>query len=89
MPGGPANVWSCWETPPRVSSASPSWEFRSADDVRAEFLCGPSNPRRKTGTPLALDAPYPGPPPRRPLTLNPDKNPWHTHCACIVHALCI
>ncbi len=27
--------------------------------IRAEFLCGPDNPRRKTGTPLALDAPYP------------------------------
>jgi hypothetical protein len=68
LPDGPSDtgqrwyVWSCWETPPPdldeiVATAAVS--DADATALRAEFLCGTGNPRRKTGTPLALDAPYP------------------------------
>jgi hypothetical protein len=71
LPDGPSDtgepffVWSCWETPPpefeRIVATAAG--FMAPDFVRAalraEFVCGPGNPRRKTGTPLALDAPYP------------------------------
>lgn len=58
-------IWSCWETPPADFDrivATAAGKFARDDQreaLRAEFLCGPDNPRRKTGTPLALDAPYP------------------------------
>ena len=67
LPDGPSDagepwyVWSCWETPPpdldRI--VGPFVTAARRADLRAEFLCSPDNPRRKTGTPLALDAPYP------------------------------
>ena len=59
----PLYVWSCWETPPQGFDALVARvagrEGSDPEDVRAEFLCGPDNPHVKTGTPLALDAPYP------------------------------
>ena len=72
LPDGPAPdtgkafyIWSCWETPPfdldRVVAVAAGLRATDANRaaVRARLLCGPDNPRRKTGTPLALDAPYP------------------------------
>ena len=61
----PWYVWSCWETPPidldRIVAAAadtyPGYAGRAA--LRAEVLCGTDNPRRRTGTHLALDAPCP------------------------------
>ncbi|MCB1372002.1 MAG: pentapeptide repeat-containing protein [Rhodobacteraceae bacterium] len=61
--GEPWHVWSCWETPPEgldalvARTAEPV--FADPEVLRADFLCSPDNPRRKTGTPLPLDAPYP------------------------------
>jgi uncharacterized protein YjbI with pentapeptide repeats len=58
-------VWSCWETPPDdldaiIARAAGSFaDDADRENLRREFLCGPGNPRRRTGTPLALDAPYP------------------------------
>ncbi len=60
--GEPYYVWSCWNTPPpefEATLARAPYVFVPLDQLRAEWLCGPSNPRRKVGTPLALDAPYP------------------------------
>ena len=71
LPDGPSDtgepwyVWSCWEQPPPdldrivATAAGPVADDAERSALRAEFLCGPGNPRRKTGTPLALDAPYP------------------------------
>jgi hypothetical protein len=61
--GAPFHVWCCWETPPvgfdalvaRVAERTGG----DPDSIRAEFLCGPDNPRRKTGTPWPLDEPRP------------------------------
>ena len=58
-------VWSCWETPPHdldaivARAAGPFADDAERENLRREFLCGPDTPRRRTGTPLALDAPYP------------------------------
>jgi hypothetical protein len=58
-------IGSCWDTPPPdldaivATAAGPGADDAARAALRAEFLCGPDNPRRKTGTPLALDAPYP------------------------------
>lgn len=61
--GEPWHVWSCWEAPPEGLDALVARiadrEFADPEALRADFLCSPDNPRRKTGTPLALDAPYP------------------------------
>jgi hypothetical protein len=61
--GEPYYVWSCWETPPTDFDAIVERSARFSGDnpsiLRATFLCSPDNPRRKVGTPLALDAPYP------------------------------
>lgn len=58
----PLYIWSCWETPPEsfhvLMSRMAEWGY-DTDVLRASFLCSPENPRRKTGTPLPLDAPYP------------------------------
>ncbi len=62
--GAPYYVWSCWEAPPpgfdthvqRYGEATAS----------ASFLCG-REPRHKTGTPLAVEAPRP---PGHPLDVN-------------------
>lgn len=66
--GEPYFVWSCWETPPPEID----WILRSVTDptsdeadrqaARDELVCSPGNPRRRTGTPLALDAPRPAAP---------------------------
>ena len=58
-------VWSCWETPPADIDAivARAAGFFASDAYRAElrrqFVCGPGNPRVKTGTPWPLDAPRP------------------------------
>lgn len=63
--GEPYYVWSCWDTPPAdfdamlVSAAGPLASAEGRENLRHQLLCGPGNPRRRTGTPLALDAPYP------------------------------
>lgn len=60
--GEPFYVWSCWEAPPPAFEAilaAAVGESGEGERFRKEFLCSPENPRRKTGTPLALDAPYP------------------------------
>jgi uncharacterized protein YjbI with pentapeptide repeats len=63
--GAPFYIWSCWEPPPPdldqiiATAAGPFADDADRAALRAEFLCSPDNPRRKTGTPLALDAPYP------------------------------
>lgn len=75
-------VWSCWETPPQgfdgLIERTSQVGLESADELRARYLCIPGNPRRKVGTPLALDAPYPDghplappPPTRAPLAPPP------------------
>ena len=63
------HIWSCWATPPldldRIIAyaaeplANDATRAGLHAALRAAFLCGPDNSRRKTGTPLALDAPYP------------------------------
>jgi hypothetical protein len=60
--GEPFHVWNCWETPaPELDQIIAAVGGRSADPavLRVALLCRPDNPRRKAGTPLALDAPYP------------------------------
>ena len=63
--GEPFYVWSCWKAAPLgfdtivASAAGPLADDAARAALRAEFLCGPGNPRLKTGAPLALDAPYP------------------------------
>ena len=62
--GEPYHVWSCWETPPPdfdaiLAAADPFADEAEREDLRRRFLCGPDNPRRKTGAPLSLDASYP------------------------------
>jgi uncharacterized protein YjbI with pentapeptide repeats len=63
--GEPWYVWSCWETPPPnieaiiATAAAPFASDADRATLRAEFLCGPGNPRIKTGTPFPVDAPYP------------------------------
>jgi uncharacterized protein YjbI with pentapeptide repeats len=60
---GNLTIPSCWKTPPegfdalveRVSER----EFRSAEDVRSEFLCPAGEEPQRTGTRLPVDAPYP------------------------------
>jgi uncharacterized protein YjbI with pentapeptide repeats len=53
--GKPFFIWSCWETlPPSIDQlieqrGDPS--EKEKDFLRAEWLCGPDNPRRETGTP--------------------------------------
>lgn len=71
--GEPYHVWSCWETPPPdfdailAAAAGPFADEAERDELRRRFLCGPDNPRRKTGAPLSLDAPYPEGHPLAPL----------------------
>jgi uncharacterized protein YjbI with pentapeptide repeats len=71
--GKPYRVWTCWTEPPENLDALLEQTERSDEDaraaLRAEWLCGPDNPRRPTGTPLALDAPYPD---GHPLANRPD-----------------
>jgi hypothetical protein len=60
--GEPYRVYTCWTDPPGnlddlIDHVAP-WD-EAGEALRAEWLCGPDNPRRPTGTPLALDAPYP------------------------------
>lgn len=63
--GEPWYIWTCWETPPPnfdaiiATVAGPLADDAARAALRAQFLCGPDNPRRKTGTQLAADAPYP------------------------------
>jgi hypothetical protein len=61
--GAPFHVWGCWETPPEGFDALVARVAERTggdpDSIRAEFLCGPDNPRRKTGTPWPLDKPRP------------------------------
>jgi hypothetical protein len=62
--GKPYYVWSCWiEPPPEIDAIAALAAGLVADDeeresLRREYVCE-RNERRKTGTPLALDAPYP------------------------------
>ena len=62
--GEPWYVWSCWETPPlgfdrlrKIVSRYTAYTPDTSEELRAQFLCGPGNPRVKTGTRLAPDAP--------------------------------
>jgi hypothetical protein len=61
--GEPFFVWSCWEKPPGNldaivnTVAGPSGTDPDRAALRSFF--DPQNPRRKTGTPLPVDAPYP------------------------------
>jgi hypothetical protein len=66
----PLHVWTCLTDPPdradlflRTRRLPGRLFFRQDHDaraaLRAQWLCGPDNPRRETGTPLALDAPRP------------------------------
>jgi hypothetical protein len=62
--GDPFFIWSCWKTPPTglgviLLVAGPFASDVDRAALRAEFLCGPGNPRRKTGTPWPLDKPRP------------------------------
>jgi uncharacterized protein YjbI with pentapeptide repeats len=61
--GEPYRVWTCWTDPPDNLDAILEYAEPFNEDsraaLRAEWLCGPDNPRHPTGTPLALDAPYP------------------------------
>ncbi len=58
-------VWSCWESPPDdsflefASGAIPHLDQNEREAIRATFICSIDNLRQKTGTRLALDAPYP------------------------------
>jgi uncharacterized protein YjbI with pentapeptide repeats len=60
--GEPFHVWSCWVTPPPKLEAMlerAAFTDNTRATLRAQWLCGPDNPRRPTGTPLALDATRP------------------------------
>jgi hypothetical protein len=57
--GQPYYVWSCWETaPPDLDGIVENDAQDSPDspeELRAKLLCGPGNPRRKTGTPCPVE----------------------------------
>jgi uncharacterized protein YjbI with pentapeptide repeats len=58
--GQPLYVWSCWDSaPPEIDRivAVAVDPFKGEATLRAEFVCGPDNPRRKTGTPCAVELP--------------------------------
>lgn len=63
--GEPYYVWSCWDTPPLefeaivAAAARRNASRAELDALRSAFLCGPGNPRVKTGTPWPLDSPRP------------------------------
>jgi hypothetical protein len=71
--GAPYRVWTCWTDPPENLDAllerAELFDEEARAALRAQWLCGPDNPRRPTGTPLALDAPYPE---GHPLANRPD-----------------
>jgi hypothetical protein len=75
--GAPFHVWSCWETPPEGFDALVARVAEltggNPDSIRAEFLCGPDNPRRKTGTPWPLDKPRPEGHPLGPRLSRPGR----------------
>jgi hypothetical protein len=56
-------VWSCWKTPPPNLDAllmlEEPFNAGARARLRANWVCGPDNPPGRTGTPRALDAPYP------------------------------
>lgn len=60
------HVWTCWDAPQRdleemvslTLAAKLLGEDRRAS-VRGGLVCGPGNPRRKTGTPWPVEAPRP------------------------------
>jgi hypothetical protein len=56
---GSFTIPSCRTSLPDDFDALVEREFRSADVVRAEFLCPEGEEPRRTGTRLSLDAPYP------------------------------
>jgi hypothetical protein len=60
------SIPSCWSAPGPAflddlifGMAYPPPENKSFEDLRAEFLCPEGKEPRRTGTPLALDVPYP------------------------------
>jgi len=61
--GSLPSIPSCWATPPPfldpLIALLSSGNERLADNLRAKFLCPEGTPPARTGTPLALDAPYP------------------------------
>ena len=61
--GAVPSIPSCWATPPPFFEAMiarmPYGDEDRANDLRAEFLCPDGTEPVRTGTPLALDAPYP------------------------------
>lgn len=58
-------VWSCWEAPPEdfdamiATAAGHDAPESEREALRRQFVCGPGNPRRKTGTPWPVEAPRP------------------------------
>jgi uncharacterized protein YjbI with pentapeptide repeats len=72
--GEPLRVYNCWGRAPsrfdEMLTAVPWITEADLQTLRSTWpLCGPDNPRRPTGTPLALDAPYPE---GHPLANRPD-----------------
>ncbi len=61
--GSVPSIPSCWATPPPFFEATIASLSRGledgANDFGAEFLCPDGAEPTRTGTPLALDAPYP------------------------------
>ena len=58
------SIPSCWATPPPLFEAMIDAHVATAtrdcaNKLRAEFLCPEGTDPARTGTPLALDAPYP------------------------------
>jgi hypothetical protein len=59
--GEPWYVWSCWEQPPAdldwivATAAGPLADDVARSALRVEFLCGPGNPRHRTGTPCPAE----------------------------------
>ena len=52
---GNLSIPSCWKTPPEGFDAL----VDRVAEVRADFLCPAGEEPQRTGTPLAVDAPYP------------------------------
>ena len=84
--GAPFYVWSCWETPAarlRPVSTPLALAASRPRETAPEFLCG-REPRHKTGTPLAVDAPRP---PGHPL--GEPRLTFHRRAHPTAYALCM
>jgi len=61
----PYSILSCWPAPgpdffePMIAVMTAKRFERTAKVLRAQFLCPEGTEPRRTGTPLALNAPYP------------------------------